>query len=707
MSKTPWAVRYRYFVLVGWCVLLLAAAPLALHVTHHLSSRGFSAPGSSSVWADTQQSKLRMPPSTPPQLIQGLPRASVDRIARAEGIPDAWFHAVQGAGTLLLPPTNTSAKTFSPFLARVRSAGGQVSAVTDASVGHELVHDSVTTLRTSSSFALPVLVILLLLVFGSVASAALPFLIALVGSVLALGAVDLLENVLTLSTYLTDIVSFLALGVGVDYALFIDTRFRQAMARGVPVPEAVHEAMASAGRSVFFSGLAVTLAMSALVIGGTSYWTGLAVGGAVAVVAVLIATHTLLPALLSILGRRVDWGRLPRPFTFSGFWPALARFGTHRPGIAIATGGLILLIPAVFGPGLQMRIPANLAAMLPPSSPLRQATAVEERLAGAGHLSPFVVAIHYQTGVKDAATWRNVATITSAFSKLPQVASVGSPTRLGLSPLTLSSLYRDPSVAPPQVLASLAAFTNPGRDAHLVVLYVTPRSGPDTPETTALLASLRKTLRSLAPPGSRSGVGGSVALLHDFDHYVGVRLPWIIAAVAFVAFAVLFAATGALWQALLGVAVDGLVALATAGLLVLTIQRGSLGLSPAPPNTGVTPLIFVLLFGLSMDYEVILLHRIQEALRYGYPVREAARRGIEVTGGMITGAGLIMIVVFVALVLSPLEILQTLGIGMTAAILLDTWIVRTFLVPGITTLLGRFAFWPRGGGRESPARGTP
>ncbi len=117
-----------------------------------------------------------------------------------------------------------------------------------------------------------------------------------------------------------------------------------------------------------------------------------------------------------------------------------------------------------------------------------------------------------------------------------------------------------------------------------------------------------------------------------------------------------------------------------------------------------TPLIFVLLFGLSMDYEVILLHRIQEALRTGAEVRAAARRGIAETGGMITGAGLVMVVVFIVLLTSPLEILQTLAIGMTAAILLDTWIVRTFLIPGLTALLGRRAFWPGATGTEEALR---
>jgi RND superfamily putative drug exporter len=136
------------------------------------------------------------------------------------------------------------------------------------------------------------------------------------------------------------------------------------------------------------------------------------------------------------------------------------------------------------------------------------------------------------------------------------------------------------------------------------------------------------------------------------------------------------------------------VALATAGILVLTIQHGGLGLEAESLDSSITPLVFVLLFGLSMDYEVILLHRIQELWQHGQDMRDAAKDGLSRTGGMITGAGMIMVVVFFALLLSPLEIMKTLAIGLTSAILLDTWIVRSFLVPGSTVAIGASAFWP-------------
>jgi len=279
------------------------------------------------------------------------------------------------------------------------------------------------------------------------------------------------------------------------------------------------------------------------------------------------------------------------------------------------------------------------------------------------------------------------------------VRSVGSPTTLGLPSAQLATAISHPDAAPAQLRRALRSFINPARDGHLVVLYVTAKSGPDAPATQSLFNRMKSLLPTIVPSGARVGVGGTVGVLSEFNAYMNTRLTYIIGAVALVALLVLLFATGSIPQAVVGVLMSALVALATAGILVYTIQEGHFGLEPQSPNTAIAPLIFVLLFGLSMDYEVILLHRVQEALRGGEHAREAARHGIAMTGGMITGAGIIMVTVFLVLLASPLELLKTLGIGMTAALLLDTWIVRTFLIPGSIVLFGKAAFWPWGGER--------
>jgi uncharacterized membrane protein YdfJ with MMPL/SSD domain len=684
--------RHGWWVVGAWLVLALMAAPLAKNVTHRLSAGGFEWPGSRAVWADNQLQHLTSVPGADPLLIEGVSYPTVTRWAQHAGIPARDWYRLPGGQAVILP-TGVAPSAMAQLSRTARRHHAAVTAVNDVSVGQKVIHDTKATLGSSLPVALPLLIMLLLLVFGTVAAAALPLVVAGAGSVVALAVVDIIENYITLSAYLTDIVSFLALGVGVDYALFISARYRQALESGEGDRlSAVGEAMAHAGRSVLFSGLAVALALSTLVLGGNAFWRGLALGGAIAVAAVLLATVTLLPAVLALLGSGIYWGRIPLR-AGGRWWNRVGAAVRRRPVAAMAIAIACLGVPALAGVHLKMSTPANLAVLLPEHDPLREAVFLRERVLGAGSAAPLVIAMHLPEPLTDPRAWERLATITEAIRRDRDVATVTSPTVLA-PPTTLAAMAgAPPDRVPPAVARTLSMFVNPRYNPHLAVLFVTARTGPDAPRTIRLVRRLDRQLRRWLP-GQRTGVGGLTALLDGFNRLTAMRLPWILGAVAVVALVVLLLATGSLWQALLGVAFDGLVALATAGILVVTVQRGGLGLPPLQPDSGITPLIFVLLFGLSMDYEVILLHRVQEYIRQGHTAAAAAAMGVAATGGMITGAGMIMVVVFVALILSPLEIMKTLAIGMTAAILLDTWLVRSLLVPGSVVVLGRWAFWP-------------
>ncbi|MDA8346327.1 MAG: MMPL family transporter [Thermaerobacter sp.] len=687
--------RRRYHVLFLWAAVLIASIPLAANVTHHLSSSGFEDPRSSAVWADNQLKHLSSG-GTATLLIAQANLAEVRSWASAAGVPAQDVRFVEHGKTLLVPVAPLSARQVAEVRRSARAAHASVSTVDDVAVGQRVLSDAKATLSSSLPIALPLVLILLLLVFGSVASSSLPLIVAAVGSSLALAVIDLVENHMVLSSYLTDIVSFLALGVGVDYALFLSARFRQELQRTDDLDAAVGETMRTAGRSVLYSGIAVALAVATLLLGGDAYWRGIALGGAVAVASVLLATHSLLPALLRLIGRRIDWGRLPTRRKAGRMWPGLASFVGRHPIWAMLMGLALLGVPAIFGVQMTIRTPANLSVLLPRSDPLRKAVEVQAQALGPGAASPIVLAMRLTSPVTEPASWQEVLRVTQHVQGLADVHSVASAALLGLSPAQLAQAMAHPSLAPQPLVRGLRAFTNAKSDPHVVVVYVTPTTGPDSPATLQLVHALQKGLPIWLPVGSRSGVGGVTALLDGFNHLTGARLPWIIGGVALIAFLILLFATGSFLQPLLGVVFDGLVALATAGILVLTVQRGGFGFEALAPDSSITPLIFVLLFGLSMDYEVILLHRVQEFVRSGSKSSAAASAGLAATGSMITGAGMIMVVVFVALLVSPLEIMQMLAIGMTSAILLDTWIVRTLLVPGSIALLGRFAFWPWG-----------
>jgi len=684
MARRPW------LVIAAWVVLLAVSLPFLFQVTTHLSAGGFTAPHSAANYANATTARLVAPPSVPTTLIDGLPPARLASLARANHVPPTWLHTLGPRESVLVPVGSGLAAR--PLLAAAAHAGAAVTPVTSDTVGNAVSHQAVSAFKASTVVAIPALLILLPLVFGAIFPSLLPLATAGAGSLLSLAVIAVLERYVPLSVYLLEIVTFLALGVGVDYSLFIATRFRARLEAGESIAAALADSMRTSGRSVFFSGVAVALALSALVLGGTTYWRGLALGGSIAVASVLLVTHTLLPALLRLLGPRVRFGRIRFALPEWRLWHVLAGWATGRPIAALVVGVTLLAVPAAFAGGVRAAVPANTASMLPQSAPLAQAVAAEQRALGQGSIAPFVVTLTTAKPLTEPAAWHTVQVAAARLAKLPDVARVASPLAVDV---------------PVPVLARLAGAQGRPLGAfvagpHAVDLFVTPRSGPDTAATGRLLTAMQARLAHL--PGGTAAIGGAVASMHAFDQYLNRRLPWMGLAVALIAFLVLLLATGSVVQAAIGVGLNLLVTLTTAGILVLTVERGSFGLTPQPLNMAVAPLVFVLLFGLSMDYEVILLHRMQERMHAGDSSRHAARHAVGTTGGMITGAGLIMVAVVAALLVSPFEVLQTLGIGLVSAVLLDTLVVRTFVLPAIVTLLGDHAFWPRRHPRAAASR---
>ncbi len=683
----PLAARRPWVAILLWVAVLLVAVPLVPAVAQHLSAGGFSAPHSAAQAADATTAHLHAPASAagaePATLVQGLARSRMMVLARGAGLGPRALAPSGASAVVLLPGAPHGAAHR--FLNTVRAAGARVTPINASTESHAVSGQAIAALKASTVVAVPALVILLALVFGAVMPAVLPLVAAGVGTALTLGVVSVLERFLPLSVYLLQIVTFLALGVGVDYVLFVTSRFRTELDRGAAVDGALATAMRTGGRSVLFSGIAVSLALGALLLGGTAYWTGMALGGALAVASVLLVTHTLLPALLRLLGPHIHRGRIRWAMPDWPLWARLADWATSQPLGALGLGLLVLVGLGWAAPSLSANVPANVARMLPVHSPLAEASRVLQRIDGAGSVAPMVVALRLKPSVAVPASWTTVAHVTAVLAQLRDVAAVASPTGHTAPPVLARLAAR----------GALSAFV---AGSHRVDLFVTARSGPDTARTATLLQQMSARLGRVA--GAQAEIGGPAAVMQGFDHYLAGRLPWMAAAVVLVALGVLWAATGSPLQALLGVSINGLVMLATAGVLVAIIQRGAFGIAPNPLNLAVLPLVFVMLFGLSMDYQVILLHRIQEQLARGLAPRAAARQAAATTGGLITGAGLIMVAVVAALVASPFEVLQTLGIGLATAVLVDTLVVRTCMVPALVTVLGPRAFWPR---RAGPA----
>lgn len=683
--------RHRWIVIAAWLVLVVATVPLAAGVSKHLTSSGFDRKGSQVTWATNATNQFHPAPSPKPLLIEGFAESRARDLGVSYGVHAKDLHGLGGDQSLFLPPRAMTASTGHAFETALVRHHATVTPVGQIAIGKKVTHDVSKTLADSGVVALPVLAFLLLMVFGSVASISLPLIIALAGAEVALAAIAVISRHMLLSVFLTDIVSFLALGVGIDYALFISTRFRQRLSEGMAVIDAVQDSMSHAGRSVLYSGIAVALAVAALLLGDNAYWRGLAMGGSVAIFTVLLATHSLLPAIMGAFGNHLDWGKVRRPDFH--MWRGLSRFVARRPHWSILIGLVILIPLATLAPNIRMSTPANLATMLPKESPLRKAVSEQQRVNGAGSIAPIAVVAELPTTTSNPASWTAIQHVTTHLERLGNVKSVASATSLGVSPALLSQFARDPSRAPQPLNDALKSFLAPS-NSHLFVVYVTAKTGPNQPATSQLVGHIDQHLSQWLPPGSRAHAGGLVPVLRAFNNLTAQRLPWIIAGALVVALVLLTAASGSIVQALLGIVFDGLVALATAGFLVLVSQHQWFGFQNQPLDSSITPLIFVLLFGLSMDYEVILLHRIQEQANRGLGMVDAVREGVATTGAMITGAGMIMVVVFLALLISPLQIMKTLGVGLSFAVLADTWVVRSLLVPSATALLKERGFWP-------------
>lgn len=701
---TRFSVRHRKLVLLLWILLVVCTLPLAVKVTKHLTTNGFESPQSQVHWATNQLSHFKPQPAPVPLLIRHMPSGIAKSHAKAIGVPISLLHRIGAQKTVFVPPSSFSLVKESQLQRAITAHGGTTQVVSQKAVGHVVTHDAARTLATSGVLAMPILAVLLLLVFGSVLAVSLPLIIALAGAEVALAAVRVISLHMQLSVFLTDIVSFLALGVGVDYALFISTRFRRNLDDGMAVEDAVADSMTHAGRSVLYSGIAVAFAVMALIFGNNAYWQGLAVGGGVAIFSVLLATHTLLPAVMGLYGEHIHWGRIKR-IDF-GLWRALSRWVTQHAGWAIVVSLVVLLPLASLAPQIQMSTPANLATMLPRSDLLRRAVEKQQDIQGPGVIAPIAVVARLPKPLSHEANWGAVERLTNHLKRLSNVKSVSSPTLLGASPAQLSSTIAHPHHALPTLRRALQTFVAP-KDARLVVVYVVAKSGPNQLGTSRLVGQIDQHLAGWLPAGTRASAGGLVPVLRAFNRTTQSRIPLIIASALAVALVVLTAATRSILQAVMGVVFDGFVALATAGFLVFVNHHQLLGFERQPLDSSITPLIFVLLFGLSMDYEVILLHRIQERWLLGDSPRDAIQGGVATTGSMITGAGMIMVVVFLALLISPLQIMKTLGIGLSFAVLADTWVVRSLLVPSVTTLLGRWGFWPWRPKRPAGMTGHP
>ncbi len=721
------AVRRRWWIVAVWVVLLLAAVPFAPRAPGALSAGGFILDDLESARAkQLLQDELGVEPSafvlvyTSDTLTAGTPQwqaavsAATSDVAAAPHVTRVLSHLLapnQVAADrhtaydivfLDLPPDD-SPDAIPPVQARlhevpgltVRIGGGpafygDVQAVTE------------TDLRRSELISLPLAALALLLVFGSVVAAGIPLAVGGAAVLVALAGIFVVASTIPMSIFVLNLATLLGLGLGVDYSLLMTSRFREELAhREGPdrVAEAVRVTVATAGRAVFFSGLTVLLGLLGLVLFEFMILRSVGIAGAIVVGLAVASAITLLPAILAIVGTHIDALAVRRVTVEPGAdgpWARLARRVMRHPvGVLIPTLGLLLILGVPF---LHVRFNAPDATILPPSVPSRQAFDILAGEFGEGEFAPIVLAIR-TTG--DATIPENVARLYAYSRRLaadPRVVRVASlvdvDPRLSLSQYQL--LYASPGGPPDRFVATSLAATTKG-DITAFTLY-TP-FGPNNDAGRALVHDLRSPAGPLAPPaGMTVLVGGGAADVEDVVTRVWSDFPRTAAFIVVTTFLVLFVLLRSAVLPVKALVMNTLSIVASFGALVWIFQDGNLsaplGFQPLGFVETTQPVIlFCVLFGLSMDYEVFLLTRMKEVWDRTHDNTEAVARGLERSGRIVSSAALVVVVVAASFSFADIVLIKALGLGIAIAVALDATVVRALLVPATMRLLGRWNWW--------------
>ena len=559
-------------------------------------------------------------------------------------------------------------------------------------------------LQRSELISLPLAALALLVVFGSVVAAGFPLVVGGSSVLVALGAIFVVASVTPMSIFVLNLATLLGLGLGVDYSLLLTSRFREELAkRPAAAPDRVHEAVrltvATAGRAVFFSGLTVLLGLLGLVLFEFMILRSVGIAGAVVVGFAVLAALTLLPALLALFGQHLD--RLPirrvsaRP-SADGPWARLARRVMRRPlAVLIPTLAVLLLLGSPF---LHVRFNAPDASILPPDVPSRAAFDRLRDAFGEGEFAPIVIAVRTDGPATSAANLATLYDYSRRIGADPRVSRLDSlvdiDQRLTLAQYQL--LYGDPNGPRDRFIATILSLTT---KADLTAFTITTPFGPNRDQGRDLVRDLRAADGPLAAPADTSIlVGGGAADVADVVDGVAADFPRTAVFIIVTTYLVLFALLRSVILPAKALVMNALSITASFGALVWIFQDGNLsallGFQPVGFVETTQPVIlFCVLFGLSMDYEVFLLSRMKEVWDTTGDNVEAVARGLERSGRIVTSAALIVVVVASSFALADIVLIKALGLGVAIAVALDATVVRALLVPSTMRLLGRWNWW--------------
>jgi RND superfamily putative drug exporter len=580
-------------------------------------------------------------------------------------------------------------------------------------------HQSEADLIQAEIVSIPIAALILVLVFGSLIAAGLPLLVAGLAIPTTLAFVYFVAQQVEMSIYVQNIATMLGLALAIDYSLFIVSRFREELARGRTVEVAVERAVATSGKAVMFSGIAVAIGLSGLLFFRASALSSIGIAGSLVVLSSVFYGLTFLPALLSMLGPRVNalsLNRLLRRLRARVFgqtattthghsrWESVARRVMARP-IAVLVPTLLFLL-AAGAPFLRLEQGIPDASTLPPGLESRDALVAIQKEFPIGETTPIIVLAETQGDPRahdTAIALARYAEILRALEGIERVESAFSvrdpATGRYLAPGEVAALWAIPEAQrPPQLAPVLAALEKQYIAGSTVRFDAISPFESAKPEATEMIPLVR----ALDPgPGITVTVGGAAAMGHDFLAGQNERLPFAVGMTLLASAVALFLLFGSLVLPIKAVIMTLLSISASFGALVWIFQEGNLSglldFQPLGYTLAGNPIImFSVLFGLSMDYEVLLLSRVQEAYRRTGDNTASVAEGLARTAGVITGAALIMVAVFAAFALAQTITIKSIGVGMAIAVAIDATIIRVLVVPATMRLLGDWNWWAPG-----------
>jgi uncharacterized membrane protein YdfJ with MMPL/SSD domain len=576
----------------------------------------------------------------------------------------------------------------------VRAETLEVVSVGNVALNHDFTEVARKDIGRVEALILPAVALLLLLVFGSVVAAALPLAVGALAMTGALAATLVLARWLSVSIYAPNIVSMIGLGVAIDYSLFVVSRFREEIRERSPI-EALARTVATAGRAILFSGLTVAIGLLGMLFLGLGNLGSMGLAGTSVVTLAVVYGLTTLPALLAVLGPRVNSLRVPflhAERAGAGFWHRLASTVMAHPWRVFVPVVCLLLL---FGlPFLHLRVGAGDATLLPPETESRRGDEILRREFPGGDANRVVVALDAGTGSPlEPARVAQTYALSRWLAARPNVQRVDSFVDLHPS-LDLPTYQQMAALPPAQRPPELVEALRHTLGEHAAMLVATTSLRPTSDEARALVREIRQ---SHPPYDGEVLVTGQTAFDLDFIGLVIRHAPLAIGLVVVVTYVVLFLLLDSVLLPLKAIVMNLLSITASYGALVWIFQDGHLaawlGFTPGPIQTATPLIMFCLVFGLSMDYEVLLLSRVREEYERSGDNAGAVVVGLERTGRLITGAAAIMATVFFGFGLARSVVVQAVGIGIGVAVLVDATIVRALLVPATMRLMGRWNWW--------------